>query len=78
MKKLTTNSDDGYRIIDDGHYYTIVISDEKANKCVTYEYDAACGSLEDVEKELQEHTFNEMVKRYSEQCVYCECVEELY
>lgn len=79
MKKMRENSDnygDGaYRIVDCGNYYIVVIASDKANVMRTYEYDAGCGSIEEVEKELKEHTFDEIKAMYREQCVYCECEE---
>lgn len=78
MKKLSKTNENGYRITPDTGVYYIYLQDEKANVGISYEYDAGCGTLEEVEKELQEHTFSEMRKRYAEQYVYCECVEPLY
>lgn len=67
----------GYRITPAEWGYYVMISDEKANKMVTYEYDGNCGTYEEVEEFLKTHTFNEVVKAFKEQCVYCECVEQI-
>lgn len=69
---------DGYQITPTEWGYYVVISSKKANQMRTYEYDGACGSAEQVEEELKKYTFNTMVKRYAEQCVYCECVEQIW
>lgn len=77
MKKLTATNDSGYRIAPDDGVYCIYLQDKKANVGITYEYDAACATVQEVEKELQTHTFSEMVQRYKKQCVYRECTEAL-
>lgn len=69
---------DGYKITPTNWGYYIVISSTKANQMRTYGYDGSCGSAEQVEAELKKYSFNTMVKRYREQCVYCECVEQIY
>ena len=80
MKKLIKGSDTGYSVVDSGEGwgYYVFITDEKANECRNYEYSAGCGTIEDVEKELQKYSYKEIVKRYKEQCVYCESVEQLW
>lgn len=76
MKKLKDY--DGYQITPTEWGYYVVISSKKANQMRTYEYDGACGSAEQVEEELKKYTFDTMVKRYRDQCVYCECVEQIW
>lgn len=79
MKKLSkTNEFNGYRIMPANGYYIVVIGDEKANALVTYEYDSACGTIEEVEEELKKYSFNTIRKRYAERYVYCNCVEPIY
>lgn len=82
MKKMIKGTykypDEGrYRIIDCDGYYIISIASDKAGAFVTYEYDAACGTREEVEKELRKYDFWTIVNRYREQCVYRVCVEAL-
>lgn len=77
MKKLVNGSDTGYRITPTEWGFYIFITDEKANECRNYEYSGGCGTLESVEAELKKYTYRQIVKRYYEQCVYCECVEQL-
>lgn len=76
MQKL--KNDNGYRITKAEWGYYITIASTKANQYRHYEYDGACGTFEEVEKFLQEHTFDEVAKAFYEQCVYCECVEPIY
>ena len=76
MKKL--NNYNGYTITPTDWGYYIVIASEKHNQIRHYEYSGGCGTLEQVEKELQANDFGEIAKRYREQCVYCECVEQIY
>lgn len=82
MKKMDDSGsygDDGsYRIVDCGNYYLITIASDKANAMRTYEYDAVCGSLAEVEKELQRNSYEQIKKLYHEQCVYCECEEQIW
>lgn len=76
MQKLKDYN--GYRITPTDWGYYVVISDTKANQMRTYEYDGACGTAESIEQELKSHSFSDMVKRYRDQFVYCECVEQIY
>lgn len=69
---------DGYKITPTEWGYYITIGSTKRNQMRTYEYDGACGSAEQVEAELKKYSFDEIVKRYREQFVYCECVEQIY
>lgn len=69
---------DGYRVTPTEWGYYVTISSTKHNQFRTYEYDGACGNKEQVEAELKKYSFPEIVKRYREQCVYCECVEQIY
>lgn len=84
MKKMERGQDaypgDGYyrvSVADEGWGYYITIASDRANQMRTYEYDGGCGTVEEVEAELKKYTFEQIVKRYREQCVYLECVEEL-
>ena len=56
----------------------MAIASTKRNQFRSYEYDGACATLEQVEDELKKHSFDEIVKLYREQFVYCECVEQIY
>ena len=76
MKKLKDYN--GYRITPTEWGYYITIGDTKANRMITYEYDGACGTYDEVEKFLKENDFKTVVRAYHEQCVYCECVEQIY
>lgn len=76
MKKLKDYN--GYRITPADWGYYITISDTKENRMITYEYDGACGTYDEVEKFLKENDFKTVVRAYREQCVYCECVEQIY
>lgn len=76
MKKLKDY--DGYKITPTEWGYYVAIASTKRNQFRTYEYDGACATLEQVEDELKKHSFDEIVKRYREQFVYCECVEQIY
>lgn len=79
MQKLVKGSDNGYSVRDTGKgWYYVFISDEKANECRSYEYSDGCGTVEEVEKELEKYNYKEIVERYDDQCVYCECIEKLY
>ncbi len=79
MRKLTKNSDTGYRITDTGEgYYYICLSDKKANECRHYEFSGTNNTIEEVEKYLKTHTYKTIVERFREMWVYCECVEQLY
>ena len=79
MKKLDKNNkNNGYQITPEEWGYYIFIIDEKANECRSYEYSGGCGTLEEVEAELKKYTYKQIVKRYADQWVYCECVEQLY
>ena len=76
MNKL--KNDNGYRITKAEWGYYITIASTKANQYRHYEYDGACGTLEEVEAYLKSHSFEEVVKDFRNQCVYCECVEQIY
>lgn len=76
MNKL--KNDNGYRIYENQGYYTVVIASTKHNQYRTYEYDTACGSKSEVEEELKNHSFEEIVKRYYNECVYLVCIEQIY
>lgn len=72
--------DDGrYRIVEasEGWGFYVMIASDKRNEFRTYEYDRACGTKADIEKELREHSFDQIVKHYRDQYVYLECVEAL-
>ena len=69
---------DGYKITETEWGYYVVISSTKKNYMSTYEYDGACGTKEEVEKFLKEHTFEEVEKAYKDWCVYLECREQIY
>lgn len=75
MKKLNANSDNGYSIAQDDYAYYITIANGKEYR--HYEYDKACGTLEKVEKELQENSYNTIVKLYKDQYVYLDCIEPI-
>lgn len=77
MKRMTKGGYNGYRITPTEWGFYVTIASEKHNQFRTYEYDGACGTREQVEAELKKYSFEEIVKRYREQCVYCECVEEI-
>lgn len=84
MKKMVKGQDaypgDGcYRVdvVDEGWGYYVYIASDKHNQFRTYQYDGGCGTKEQVEAELEKHTFAEIVRMYKEQWVYCECVEAL-
>ena len=68
MKKLIKGSDTGYKVVDSGEGwgYYVFITDEKANECRNYEYSAGCGTIEDVENELQKYSYEEIVKQFME------------
>lgn len=76
MKKLQEY--DGYKIIDTDWGYIVVISSTKWNAMITYEYDGACGTHEEVEEFLKDSTFEHVCKVFDDQCVYKECVEQIY
>ena len=76
MNKL--HNDNGYRVIDHGRWYYITIASTKHNQYRNYEYDAGCGTIQEVEQELRNHTFEEIVKLYKEQYVYLDCIEAIY
>lgn len=82
MRKMTSRTksyggDGYYKITECDGYYLIGIASDKANLFVTYEYDSACGSKQEVEEELRKYSFSEIRKRYYDQCVYCLCQEML-
>ena len=78
MKKM--KDCDGYRITkaDEGWGYYIQIGSLKANVIISYEYDGACGTFEEVEKFLKDHSFEEVRKAFHDQYVYCECIEPIW
>lgn len=76
MKKL--QGDNGYKVTPTEWGFYVFISDEKANECRTYEYSGGCGTLKSVTAELEKYTYKTIVKRYADQYVYCESVEQLY
>lgn len=82
MKKMRRGQhnypgDGYYRIVQEDWGYRIYIASDKYNQYRTYEYDGGCETRDEVEKELQTHTFPQIVKLYRDLYVYCECVEEL-
>ncbi len=76
MRKLKDY--DGYRIIKCDGYYIVSISSTKANQFITYEYDASCATYDELDDYLKHNDFYTVIKDFREQCVYCECVEEIY
>lgn len=74
MKKLKDY--DGYKITPTDWGFYVGIASTKRNQFRTYEYSG--GKAEEVEAELKKYSFDEIVKRYREQFVYCECVEQIY
>lgn len=78
MKKLQDY--DGYKLVKaaDGWGYYVTIGSTKANKMISYEYDGGCATYDELENYLKTHTFEQVVKDFREQFVYCECVEPIY
>lgn len=76
MKKLQDY--DGYMITPADWGYYITIGSTPHNVMITYEYDGACGTYEEVEDFLKTHTFEQVRKAYAEQYVYKECEEQIY
>ena len=75
MKKLHNNN--GYKITDRGGWYYITIASTDSNQFRGYEYDAV-DTIQEVEQELKNHTFGEIVKLYEREDVYLDYVEEMY
>lgn len=80
MKKITKNNEWGYSIHEAsaGWGYYIYITDKVANLGISYEYSAGCGTLDEVETFLKNNTFNTVKKAFENECVYIECIEQIY
>ena len=68
---------DGYKITKADWGYYVCISSTKANKMLSYEYDGACATYEELDEYLSTHTFKQVIEDFANQFVYLECVEEI-
>ena len=75
MQQLANNN--GYKVKQCDGYYAVTIASVERNEFRHYEYSSTYETIEQVENELNECSFDEIVKRYAERCVYLECVEPI-
>lgn len=75
MQQLKNNN--GYKIKQRDGYYSVTIASFERNEFRHYEYSSTYETIEQVEKELKECSFDEIVKRYADRWVYLECIEPI-
>lgn len=78
MKKYTKDGGyNGYTIKDSGEGWGYYVTIANGKQIRYYEFSGTYNTLDDVEKYLKSHTFNEVVNDFKEWCVYLDCVEQV-